>query len=224
MVPIWLASNVKACRSCRAAMKGSQVSAPARLQRIMPAMPPSTINPVGPSRRVAAGPARRARFRRDSFRPKPADRRVRETQRSPVERPDAIINLMARLQRGCGKDKDPEPGVAGDNVNSSNPSRTLCWAVRRDMQAREQHKGRGAEHQREHPLPRGRCQCCTACDRGDDKAHRPPEADSPIIEAFRAGGGEGNCIAERHHADCAISATRLSEIISQKFLADKSPA
>lgn len=47
-------------------------------------------------------------FGEDSFRPKPADRRVRETHRAPVERSETIINLVARLQSRRGKDKNLE--------------------------------------------------------------------------------------------------------------------
>ena len=62
MAPRWLAPNVKACRSCMAAMKGSQVSAPARLQRRMPATPPSTINPIGPSRTSSRRPCQKSKI------------------------------------------------------------------------------------------------------------------------------------------------------------------
>src|SRR5690348_14725975 len=105
---------------------------------------------------------------------------------------------MARLKRRPGEGEDPEPDVPD---NGAQTRCLLCIAYRtnwRDPQTRKQYECRGGEHQWQHPLSRGRCERCSACDRGDDEAYGTPYTDAPIVEMSRTGGGEGNTIPERH--------------------------
>src|ERR1700732_3772093 len=50
----------------------------------------------------------------DALGPQRSDHRVGEAELAPVERAEAVIELVARLQRGAARDEQPEAAVGGE--------------------------------------------------------------------------------------------------------------
>ena len=141
----------------------------------------------------------------DAFGPQHADHRVGQPDLAPIEGPEAVIELMARLQRRGAGDKEPEPPVGGEA-----PERRPARAHHRSAPGRGRNRDAGGDKHRRggedqhQDLVVGRrggrtdCEQRAAADRGEDEADRAPHPDAAVIERLLAHRRERDAVAQRH--------------------------
>ncbi len=124
--------------------------------------------------------------------PEPADRALAQARRPPVQRREAVIDRVARLQQGGGQQEQEEAPVADQGERPDPPGAARPALARRGHGERgEQRRGERAQDQPQHEVGIAPGDQPARAHGAGDEGDRAPQADPPVVQALAPHRGHG---------------------------------